>query len=66
MDKIMGFHKRYVPTLDVVEKQYEEKTLEEFVNYYAKPDALIGNVESMNFIDKVIKNYYENLQKEGK
>jgi hypothetical protein len=51
----MGFNKRYVPVLEVVKKQLEERGVKEFIDYYTKPDALIGSIESMRFIDQVIE-----------
>lgn len=59
----MGFHKRYVPELKEVKKQHKEMELEDFVNYYTKPDALIGNAESMDFIHKIVKKYYKSQKK---
>ncbi len=59
----MSFNKRYVPELKAVKKQHKEMELEDFVRYYTKPDALIGNAESMVFIDKIVKKYYKSLEK---
>ena len=51
----MGFNKRYVPVLEVVKKQLEEMGVKDFINYYTKPDALIGSKESMIFIDSIVE-----------
>lgn len=53
----MGFNKRYMPPIEVVKQQLEDKGVEEFIEYYTKPDALIGSIESSRFINKVVEEY---------
>jgi hypothetical protein len=54
----MGFHKRHVPEITVLKKEYEESDREDFVRKYTKPDALIGSAESMEFLQKVLDKHF--------
>jgi len=59
----MGFNKRYIPGLDVlIERRKEYDSDEEFLNsVVGKSDALIGPVESMEYLDSI----YEKIKLDG-
>lgn len=53
----MGFEKRYLPNISILEKEYETLGHEEFVRRLLKYDALIGPNDSVEFAnDKIKKN----------
>jgi|LauGreDrversion4_2_1035121.scaffolds.fasta_scaffold2407763_2 hypothetical protein len=59
----MGFNKRYVPELDVLmERRKRYDSDEEFLNsVVGKADALIGSVQSMEYLDSI----YEKISSDG-
>ncbi len=59
----MGFNKRYVPELDVLmERRKRYDSDEEFINsVVGKADALIGSVQSMEYLDSI----YEKIKSDG-
>jgi hypothetical protein len=51
----MGFNKRYLPQVSVLERRLEELGRDEFLKiYYFNPDALLGSTESFDFIKAVL------------
>lgn len=59
----MGFNKRYIPELKVlIERRKSYNSDEEFLNsVVGKSDALIGPVESMEYLDSL----YEKIKLDG-
>lgn len=53
----MGFNKRYVPELDSLKKIQEKMGNDDtFLDMYLyKPDALIGSVESIRYLQELAK-----------
>ena len=51
----MGFNKRHLPEVPVLERRLEEMGREEFLKiYYFNPDALFGSQKSFEFVKKVL------------
>lgn len=51
----MGFNKRYLPEVAVLEKRLPEMGREQFLKiYYFNPDAIIGSQESFEFVKRVL------------
>lgn len=51
----MGFNKRILPDVNVLEKRLEELGVDEFLKiYYYNPDCLMGSEESMNFVKSIL------------
>jgi hypothetical protein len=59
----MGFNKRYVPELEVLmERRKKYDSDEEFLNsVVGKADALMGSVQSMEYLDSI----YEKINSDG-
>lgn len=59
----MGFNKLYLPELDWLKQQLLEMGNEAFIQHwvrrYAKSDAIIGPVDSSEFIKQFIEKEYE-------
>jgi hypothetical protein len=59
----MGFNKLYLPEIDKLKTQLLDLGNEQFVEYwvgrYAKTDAIIGSVDSEEFIKQFIEKEYE-------
>ena len=53
---LMGFNKKFLGTLSELQEEYLELGHVEFKRVYSKPDAFIGSISSINFLDKVFKN----------
>jgi hypothetical protein len=63
----MGFNKLFIPELAVLKKDLMERGNEEFgktwINRYMKADAVIGPVDSMDFIKQFINMEYNDSKK---
>jgi hypothetical protein len=55
----MSFHKRHVPSVEVLKEQLKEMGMNSFLDRYTKPDALIGSQESLDFIDDILEDCKE-------
>jgi len=60
----MGFNKLILPDLQDLKTQLLREGNEEFIQYWvrrlAKSDAVMGSVESMEFIKQFVEKEYEN------
>ncbi len=54
----MGFNQRYVGNVLQIQKELDEYGLDEFVRIYTKYDSLTGDSESIDFIESIVKKYY--------
>ena len=50
----MSFHKRHVPSVEVLKEQLERDGIKAFTHTYTKPDALVGSRESLDFLDSIL------------
>ena len=57
----MGFNHCYIPAIETLQKEFEQKGLEQFVKSYRKYDALTGPIESIYFLEEKAKEYYEEV-----
>ena len=53
----MGFNHCYVGNILQIQKELDEYGLKEFVKRYSKYDAISGDSESIDFIEKRIKQW---------
>ena len=53
----MGFNQCYVGNVLQIQKELDEFGLKEFVRRYSKYDAISGDSESIDFIEKRIKQW---------
>lgn len=64
----MGFNKLFLPELVELKKQLKEQGVEQFTNHwkarYAKTDAIMGPVDSDDFIKQFLNREY-NYRKTG-
>jgi len=52
----MSFNKRILPKKEVLEIRLKNLGVEEFLKiYYYNPDAIIGDKESFDFVEQVLK-----------
>jgi len=59
----MSFNKKYLPSLETLQEDYENFGEEEFfAKYIKKVDAFIGSSEALDYIEKVRENKYKNEQ----
>ena len=54
----MGFNQCYVGNVLQVQKELDEYGLDEFVRRYSKYDSITGDSESIDFIEGIVKKYY--------
>jgi hypothetical protein len=54
----MGFNKRILPKVDELKKIYKNDP-ESYIRGIIKTDALIGPMESIEWINKKVKEYYD-------
>jgi hypothetical protein len=54
----MGFNQCYVGNILQVQKELDEYGVEEFVRRYTKYEAITGDSESIDFIEGIVKKYY--------
>ena len=54
----MGFNQCYVGNILQIQKELDEYGLDEFVRRYNKYDSISGDSESIDFIEGLIKKYY--------
>lgn len=64
----MGFNKKYLPDLPVlksIRERYEDDS--RFLQIYLySPDAIIGPVDSMEYLKSIDKNYNQNEKESNK
>lgn len=53
----MGFNHCYLTSVEQLQKEFELKGLEQFVNSYRRYDALTGPSECFKFLEDKIKEY---------
>jgi hypothetical protein len=62
----MGFNKMYVPEVAVLKedllKRGNENFMQTWVSRYLKADAVIGSVESMDFLKQFINREYNGTE----
>ena len=62
----MGFNKLILPDLQDLKAQLLKEGNEEFIKYWvrrlSKSDAVMGSVESMEFIKQFVEKEYENSE----
>ena len=62
----MGFNKLILPEIQNLKKQLLKEGNEEFIQYWvrrlSKSDAVMGSVESMEFIKQFVEKEYENSE----
>ena len=51
----MGFNKIYLPEVDRLKELHEELGTDRFITHYLKYDAIIGSLESSEYL-KQVKN----------
>jgi hypothetical protein len=51
----MGYHHCHIPDLEVLKTQYDSLGLEGFVERYKKCEFLIGDTESIRYIEHMFK-----------
>jgi hypothetical protein len=56
----MGFNKMYVPSVNIVSAEVYDYGVDWVVQKYGKADALMGDSESINYINRLIKMKNEN------
>ena len=56
----MGFNKMYVPSVNIVSAEVYDYGVEWVVQKYGKADALMGDSESINYINRLIQMTNEN------
>jgi hypothetical protein len=54
----MGFNQCYVGNILQIQKELESVGLDEFVKRYTKYDSITGDSESIDFIEGIVKKYY--------
>ena len=54
----MGFNQCYVGNILQIQKELDEYGLKEFVRRYSKYDSISGDSESIDFIEKRIKQWH--------
>ena len=54
----MGFNKRILPNIDKVKEVYNMDP-DSYIKGIIKTDSLIGPMESINWVEKKIKEYYD-------
>lgn len=54
----MGFNQCYVGNVLQIQKELDEYGLKEFVRRYSKYDSISGDSESIDFIEKRIKQWH--------
>lgn len=59
----MSFNKTYLPEMELLRKKLEMEGLEKFVKSYDKSDAILGSIESMEFLEEKRKEYREQIRK---
>jgi hypothetical protein len=52
---IMGFNKIYLPEVDELKQLHERVGTEQFISTFSKYDAIIGSIESSEYL-KQVKN----------
>lgn len=66
----MGFNKMYIPEIEVLKKNLlemgNERFIETWVRRYDKADAVIGSVESMDFLKQFINREYNGTKVDQK
>ena len=56
----MGFNKMYVPSVNIVSAEVYDYGDDWVVQKYGKADALMGDSESINYINRLIQMKNEN------
>lgn len=56
----MAFNKMYVPSVNIVSAEVYDYGVEWVVQKYGKADALMGDSESINYINRLIQMKNEN------
>lgn len=59
----MGFDKKYVSDIKTLKQQYDELKLNEFVHLYINAESLIGDTESMDYLNDKIEKYQKDNNK---
>jgi hypothetical protein len=54
----MGFNQCYVGNILQIQKELDNVGLDEFVKRYTSYDAMTGDSESIDFIEGIVKKYY--------
>jgi len=62
----MGFNQCYVGNVLQIQKELDEYGLKEFVRRYSKYDSITGDIESVDFIEGIVKKYYNEDVNESK
>jgi len=57
----MGFNRCYVGNIIQIHKELNELGIDNFVNRYQKYDSITGDSESVNFIQTLVQNHYNQL-----
>jgi hypothetical protein len=58
--KKMGFNKMFVPSINIVSAEVYDYGVEWVVQKYGKADALMGDSESVDYINRLIRMKNEN------
>lgn len=56
----MGFNKMYVPSVNIVSAEVYDYGVDWVVQKYGNADALMGDSESINYINRLIQMKNEN------
>ena len=57
----MGFNKCILPSVQVMQEEIDRNGLNEFVRIYRKYDSIMGETDRMEFLEKKIKEYENNI-----
>jgi hypothetical protein len=55
----MGFNQCYVGNILQIQKELDMVGLDEFVKRYTSYEAITGDSESIDFIEGIVKKYYD-------
>lgn len=55
----MGFNKKHIPTIDILQQMVYDYGVDYVLKQFESADALIGNVESIRFLEQIRKEKYE-------
>jgi hypothetical protein len=55
----MGFNKKYIPTIDILQQMVYDYGVGYVINQFEKADALIGSEESVRFLEKLKEEEHE-------
>jgi hypothetical protein len=54
----MGFNKCVLPTINILKEELNRVGLDEFINRYKTYDCIMGEINSVDFLNTKIKQYY--------